>query len=68
MKDPQAPQDREHVRRLPHLLTQLSRPGVGLGHFGAPNPLVAIRGAKCGLQLQFVLKTRWRVRKHLEHR
>ena len=68
MKDPQSPQDREHVRRLPHLPTQLPRPGVGLCHFRSPKPLGSNqRGAKCGLQLQFLLKTRRRVRKHLEH-
>src|SRR5215813_2197789 len=57
VKVPQSPQHREELRRLPHLLAQLARSGVGVFHFWSRIPLGHCqRLAKGDLQIQLVLE------------
>ena len=67
IKRPQSPQHREELRGLPHLLTQLARPGVGFLHFRGSIALGGDqRRAQSDLQRQFLLGALGSVRQGLE--
>ena len=58
IKPPQSKQNWEELRGLPHLLTQFSRPGVGLFHFWDPMALGGYqRHTQGDLQREFLLGT-----------
>ena len=67
---PQAPQHREELRGLAHLLAQLPRPGIGVCHFRGRIALGGDqRRAQGGLQVQLLLGTLggvWQGREQLQ--
>src|SRR4029453_420839 len=68
VKVPQSPQHREELRRLPHLLAQLTSSGVGVSHFWSRIPLGHCqRLTKGDLQVQLVLEVFGAVWQGLEH-
>ena len=68
IKPPQPKQDREELRRLPHLPAQLPGSGIGLPDFRGPLALNRHQGrAQGGLQAQLVLGTLSRVRQGCEY-
>ena len=67
VKAPQSVQHRKELRGLPHLLTQLARPGVGFSHFrGCKASGSYQRRPQSDLQGKFLLAARAGVWQSLE--
>src|SRR5712692_10809610 len=67
MKHPQSPQHRKELRGLPHLLAQLSRPGVDSFYLWSTPSFGGLQwSAQGNLQGEFLLGSPWGVRLDLE--